>query len=404
MPGDVLDASAGKRAGTSGRAHDQSHFRRTLGNFPTGVAVITATCADGSPAGMSVGSFISVSLAPPLVAFCPARTSTSWPLIHAAGSFCVNLLTAEQEQLCRAFASKAEDKFAGLSWRPAPASGSPLFEDVAGWIDCKIDQVTGAGDHLIVVGAVLDLDRGASELPLIFYRGGYGRFTPGPLASADADLLNKLPIVDLARAEMDAVAIELGIPCMASVRSGDELVLAASAGGDSRSHVPTWIGTRFPFVAPINNVFMAWESEDSQAGMLAALRPDEREAQRQALGRVRERGYSMVVGGEGMSAVESTVDRLADAGRRDDPEGLLRDGVPLMATDFEPERISADRPVRALGAPVFGPDGKVAMLLNAYPLPAGLDRQQVERYAERLAAAGRTVSSSVIALLGSNGD
>jgi flavin reductase (DIM6/NTAB) family NADH-FMN oxidoreductase RutF len=127
---------------------------------------------------MSVGSFTSVSLDPPLVAFCPARTSTSWPRIRTAGSFCVNLLTARQETVCRAFASQAEDKFVGLRWQPSPATGSPLFDGVAAWIDCEIAEVISAGDHFIVLGAVLDLDHADPDLPLIFHRGGYGRFTP----------------------------------------------------------------------------------------------------------------------------------------------------------------------------------------------------------------------------------
>ena len=113
----------------AGRARDPGWFRQVLGQYPTGVSVVTAVAADGTPAALTVGSFTSVSLDPPLVAFLPAKQSTSWPKIQAAGRFCVNILAAGQEPLCRVFAAKAVDKFAGVGWRPAP-SGAPVLDGV----------------------------------------------------------------------------------------------------------------------------------------------------------------------------------------------------------------------------------------------------------------------------------
>ena len=159
------------------RAFDSARFRQVLGHFPTGVTVITAL-HDDKPVGMAVGSFTSVSLEPPLVAFLPAKSSSSWPKIRESGSFCVNILGEEQEDVCRAFASKADDKFEGLGWRKAAGSGSPILAEVLAWIDCEIDAVHEAGDHDIVVGRVLELEVEREHPPLIFFRGGYGRFTP----------------------------------------------------------------------------------------------------------------------------------------------------------------------------------------------------------------------------------
>ncbi|MEQ1786597.1 MAG: flavin reductase family protein [Acidimicrobiales bacterium] len=144
-------------------AFDAAKFRQVLGHFPTGVTVVTAA-PDTGPVGLAVGSFASVSLDPPLVAFFPDKGSSSWPKIEAAGSFCVNILGEQQEEVCRRFASKGDDKFAGLGWRPA-ASGAPLLDGVLAWIDCDIDSVVEAGDHYCVMGG-----------PLLFFRGGYGRF------------------------------------------------------------------------------------------------------------------------------------------------------------------------------------------------------------------------------------
>ncbi|MFZ6005183.1 MAG: flavin reductase family protein [Actinomycetota bacterium] len=154
---------------------DAARYRQVLGHFPTGVTVITAD-PDGSPVGLAVGSFSSVSLDPPLVAFFPGKGSSSWPKIEAAGAFCVNILAEDQEDVCRRFASKDDDKFAGLGWEPA-RSGSPRIAGSLAWIDCTIDSVSEAGDHYCVIGRVLDLGVGHEGAPLVFFRGGYGRFT-----------------------------------------------------------------------------------------------------------------------------------------------------------------------------------------------------------------------------------
>lgn len=154
---------------------DSAKFRQVLGHFPTGVTVVTAAPDDG-PVGLAVGSFASVSLDPPLVAFFPSSGSSSWPRIEATGSFCVNILGADQEEVCRRFASKDADKFDGLGWRPT-GSGAPLLDGVLAWIDCDIEAVTEAGDHYLVMGRVRELEVGSAEAgPLIFFRGGYGRF------------------------------------------------------------------------------------------------------------------------------------------------------------------------------------------------------------------------------------
>lgn len=158
----------------SAQSFDSARYRQVLGHFPTGVTVITAA-PDGVPVGMAVGSFSSVSLDPPLVAFFAGRGSSSWPKIEASGAFCVNILAEDQEELCRRFASKEEDKFAGLGWSAA-GSGSPVLEGVLAWIDCDIESVIEAGDHYGVIGRVRDLSVGHDGSPLVFFRGGYGRF------------------------------------------------------------------------------------------------------------------------------------------------------------------------------------------------------------------------------------
>lgn len=154
---------------------DAARFRQVLGHFPTGVTVITAV-DDGEPVGLAVGSFASVSLEPPLVLFCAAQSSSSWPRIRAAGTFCVNVLAEDQEDVCRVFASKGADKFAGLGWKHS-ALGAPLLDGVLAWMDCEIADVVAEGDHDVVIGRVHDLAVNHEGGPLLFFRGGYGRFT-----------------------------------------------------------------------------------------------------------------------------------------------------------------------------------------------------------------------------------
>ena len=159
---------------SDGSSFDSAKYRQVLGHFPTGVTVITAV-NDGVPAGMAVGSFASLSLEPPQVLFCAGHSSTTWPKIQQAGAFCVNILSETQEDVCRVFASKAEDKFAEIGWKRS-GTGSPLLEGVLAYIDCEIAQVVASGDHDVVVGAVRELEVLHEGGPLLFFRGGYGRF------------------------------------------------------------------------------------------------------------------------------------------------------------------------------------------------------------------------------------
>lgn len=160
-----------------------AEFRAVLGNFASGVTVITAPAVeDGTgvgdgPAGFACQSFASLSLDPPLVTFMVARTSTTWPRIARAGVFCVNILGAEQGALCRSFAVSGADKFAGVAHAPAPVTGSPQLDAVPAWIDCRIHAVHTGGDHLIVVGRVEAMGAAGEGDPLLFHKGRFGRFS-----------------------------------------------------------------------------------------------------------------------------------------------------------------------------------------------------------------------------------
>lgn len=156
---------------------DPTTFRRILSHYPTGVCVVTGVSDDGKPVGMAVGSFTSVSLNPPLVAFFPDRSSTSWPKIKAGKRFCVNVLAEHQEPICKTFASKAEDKFVDVPYRLSNA-GMPVLQGVLAWIDCDLYGVHEAGDHFIAIGKVHSLAAERPGRPLLFCQGSYGQFEP----------------------------------------------------------------------------------------------------------------------------------------------------------------------------------------------------------------------------------
>ena len=154
-------------------------FRDVLGTFASGITVIT-TVTNGEPIGMTCQSFSSVSLDPPLVLFVPARSSRAWPVIQRTGRFCVNILAADQEHVSTQMATKGVDKFAGLGWRPAEVTGSPVLEGSLAHLDCTIHTVHEGGDHYVVIGRVehLETTEAAVAEPLLYYRGRY-RTTDG---------------------------------------------------------------------------------------------------------------------------------------------------------------------------------------------------------------------------------
>jgi 3-hydroxy-9,10-secoandrosta-1,3,5(10)-triene-9,17-dione monooxygenase reductase component len=153
---------------------DAATYRTVLGHFATGVVLVTAI-DDDEPVGMACNSFTSVSLEPPLVLFCAAKSSTTWPRIRTSGTWAANILDEDGEEVCRLFAQKGADRFARIAYAPG-RTGSPILEDALAFVDCETIAEHDAGDHVIVVGRVIELGYQHEGKPLLFYRGGYGRY------------------------------------------------------------------------------------------------------------------------------------------------------------------------------------------------------------------------------------
>jgi len=166
----------------AGPGPEPARFRQVLGHFCTGVTVITTVDPGGRPAGFACQSFAALSLDPPLVLFCPSRTSATWPRIAQAGHFCANVLTAGQRDLARVFGTAGPDKFAGVAWSPS-ASGAPVLAGVLTWVGCDVEVTHEAGDHYVVLGRVTELGPVGTGAPLLFYRGRYGVTAAAPADS-----------------------------------------------------------------------------------------------------------------------------------------------------------------------------------------------------------------------------
>lgn len=154
---------------------DQSQFRTALGRFPSGVVAVTGSAGE-QPLGMTIQSFAAVSLDPPMVLICPASKSSTWPRIFETGSFCVNVLQFAQKDICLAMAQSGVDKFRGVDWTPSPRHGNPVIAGSAAWFDCSISEIHTGGDHVVVLGTVVDAASTvkASD-PLVFHTSAFGR-------------------------------------------------------------------------------------------------------------------------------------------------------------------------------------------------------------------------------------
>lgn len=155
---------------------DSKGYRNVFGHLPTGVVIITGVGPSKEPLGITIGSFASISLDPPLAGFFIGRTSRSWPLIAAGGLFCANVLAATQGDLCWRFAKDHAEgsRFSDLKTTTS-ANGSPVLPDVIAIIDCTVDAVHQVGDHDLVVGRVTDLRVIDSSQPaMVFFKGKTG--------------------------------------------------------------------------------------------------------------------------------------------------------------------------------------------------------------------------------------
>jgi flavin reductase (DIM6/NTAB) family NADH-FMN oxidoreductase RutF len=165
-------------ARTETKRFDRRDYRNALGQFATGVTIVTARAKGGRAIGLTVNSFTSVSLDPPLVLWCLSRQATDFAHFHAASRFAVNVLSSRQHDHSRHFATTLADKFTGVESEDAP-DGSPLLKGATAHFICRVAGRFEGGDHLILLGEVEDYRWNGGE-PLVFHSGRYHVTTRHP--------------------------------------------------------------------------------------------------------------------------------------------------------------------------------------------------------------------------------
>ena len=380
---------------------DSSRFRETLGQFPTGVVLVTAFGHDGGPVGMIVGSFASVSLDPPLVAFFPARGSARYSRLRSSNRFCVNVLAADQEDLCRRFAISGDTAFDGVSWWPS-RSGTPVVEGSVAWIDCSVESVREVGDHYMVVGRVQEMEIVNPVAPLVFFQGGYGRFASRSLVAASVpELIPAVRMAELARPHLEDAAERLHAQCSAIAPVGHELVFVAAAGS-GRGTTGPFLGMRIPLMAPFGEQIVAWMDEETQRrwldrGGVTDPAARARLAERFVRARTREWALSLRWSPEEYLRFQ---DELRDytAGKSTPARvRAITETIAHFSSREEPPELSPDGryDVQSIMMPVHCRDGKLALALLLGHVPARPAGSEVLRWIGELSRAAGAVARSL---------
>ncbi len=156
---------------------DARHLRDAFGCFATGVTIVTAIAADGSRVGLTANSFTSVSLDPPLLLFCPARTASALPVLQASGRFAINVLDLDGQVVADRFARRGIDRFAEAEWRDW--DGLPVLAGAKAAFACTLHADHDGGDHRILVGRVERFGLAPERESLLYLHGRYRRVHVG---------------------------------------------------------------------------------------------------------------------------------------------------------------------------------------------------------------------------------
>lgn len=376
---------------------DPALFRETLGHYPTGVAVVTAVADDGQPIGMVVGTFSSVSLDPPLIAFFPASTSKSFQQLRTAATFAVNVLASDQEPICRKLATSGADKFDGVRWRPGML-GSPIIEGAVSWIECTFEDIREAGDHYIVLGRVHELAVERPTLPLLFFQGGYGRFSPGSfIATPDPDLIQAAQLAETIRSQVEGLSNELAVNCSVLAKICGDAVQVLAANQASVAE-PFPLGHRQPIIPPLGAVFLI-DSTPAEVEDWLRRAPDDgnrREIYRARLERVREWGYSVLAAEPGrLERHQAVLSAFEESDRLPRQERAVQQATSELADLFCPDLLPGQRyDLASIVVPISTKAELPPMAIRITGLPSSLPTQQIEAVIHQLKQVAATAAST----------
>ena len=154
---------------------DRHLFMRVMGSFATGVTVVTVTSKTGEHRGFTASAVSSLSLEPRMLLVCLSERSTTLEVIKEAGAFAVNILASNQQEIAQQFATRADDRFKGVRWRPGAETGAPIINGSLAYAECRLVDTCKGGDHVILMGEIVAADAHEAE-PLLYFRGRYGTY------------------------------------------------------------------------------------------------------------------------------------------------------------------------------------------------------------------------------------
>jgi flavin reductase (DIM6/NTAB) family NADH-FMN oxidoreductase RutF len=366
-------------------------FREVTGHHPTGVAVVTGRDVQGNILALVVGTFSSVSLDPPMVAFMPMKTSRTFDRMKDCASLCINVVASQQEGEVVTIAQRWENKLEGIEWFASP-SGDPVLANSIAWIDTHICQVVEAGDHWIVLCAVDDMAVVKPVTPLIFFQGGYGSFVCTSLmARMDHEILPAIHAAYGARTEVEALAARIGCAVTVFTAVGaDEMaaVLQATGPGVDGDSI---LAQRIPMVPPIGDTYLFDLSTEEQERWIAKLRNgDDAEnlVHRERLAFVRDNGYLVsFLPAEGQAAYTSMREatKTYETGRMTpSQERQIRESIRHTPVDYRTRDINDTQSydVGSLVLPVRDADGRYTLTLRLAQLPLRVSGGTVKRWIE----------------------
>lgn len=383
---------------------EPGHYREVLGHYPTGVSVVTGVSADGEPIGMVVGTFSSVSLDPPLVAFMPTVSSGTFALMRDSAAYCVNVLAHDQIDLCRVMAVPRRGKFDGVRWSMS-SYGAPVLHDAVAHVHCRAQEVVEAGDHLIVLCAVEAMEVARPVTPLLFFQGGYGGFSPkGMAAKGDAEVIAAVRRAEVARPQVERLARTLRAEIAVLAQVNDhELTKALAAVGPGVA-MQEQLGERIPLIPPLGEAFVAWSSQapvEAWLGRISQPTAELVDRFRRRLDDVRARGFAVsrlcAESASRYAALTSAMREYAAGELTPARERAVRAVIADAAQFFETVDIAADDSydIGAVVVPVLGADGNAVLCLRATQLQQGVTGLQVSAWIATLQEAAGAVAAAL---------
>jgi len=373
-----------------------------MSQFPTGVVIVTGLTYDGEPTGMVIGSFTSVSLDPPLVGFFPTKISSTFASMETSAGICINVLSLEQEELCRRFASRVSDKFEGVEWH-RDVRGLPRIERALLWLDCDVHEITPAGDHYLVLALVKDAALGEAALPLLFFQGDYGKFSSRRVVPAGhPDVLRLVKEFENVPPLLDDLAHVTGGQPSVVAAIDSELVVVA----ESRSHNIVTVGSRFPFLAPMGAVLLPAGDDLLRSRWLMPYQVGNSDEQNEAHAKIEAahaRGYSLALRDDASEKLLMEAwERYSSENRTPMQERAFRNVLAEHSELYDPTTLDPNRryDLRSLLVPLEPAPSGTVLGLRLGALPGAAPLSQIEIWVEAMRRCASTLSSQQVELTG----